>query len=71
MPVHEKTLQELEQKYAAVMNNKAISDFTTHTPKNSATEVSHAELMDRVERFAPEMQEIMRQLDNETGGRND
>jgi ribonuclease D len=71
MPIRRKTLQELEQEYAPVMDNKVISAIVRYTPKNSGTEVSDEEIMERAERFAPEMHEIMRQLDDVLGVQND
>jgi hypothetical protein len=63
MSVPRKTLQELEQKYADVMNNEIITASTQWTPKNSASEISEKELSKRAKRCALEMCEVMKEFD--------
>jgi hypothetical protein len=63
MTTPQKTLQELEKEYADVMNNEVITCVTQWVPKNSASEIPEKELSERIERFAPEAREIMREFD--------
>jgi hypothetical protein len=63
MSAPQKTLQELEQKYADVMNNEVITASTQWIPKNSASEISEDELSKRAKRCALEMREVMKEFD--------
>jgi hypothetical protein len=63
MSVSQKKLQELEQKYADVMNNEVITASTQWTPKNSASELPEEELLKRAKRCALEMRGVMEDFD--------
>jgi hypothetical protein len=56
------TVEELEAKYAAVMNNPVITNLMSYVPVEIPTEIDLDKIMERTKHFSGEMLEIINTL---------